>query len=162
MKSVILAVLCLIAFLPLSLDPAMAAGKDELTLSGTYVNPDAGPTAWAANAEYLIGVGDYFVLGPSFSLFDAGGGTDGNAFGVAGELNLTGLSGLFVGGAAHKLGGDAADVADYTYEARAGFKLGDGAGYFKIYLAKTWTDTGEGALVAPDALTGVVGLGLRF
>jgi hypothetical protein len=160
MKSLTTLLLCLIVFLPLSLEPALAGGKDEITLSGTYVNPDAGATAWAFTGEYLIAAGP-FVIGPSFSIFD-GGEVDGNALGLAGELNLTGLSGLFVGGAAHRLGGDAGDVADYTYEARAGFKFGDGNGFCKVYVAKTWTDTGEGDLVAPDGVTGVLGVGLRF
>ena len=157
----VLAVLATLAWLSAA-TPAMAAdAKGELTFSASLFNPDAGATIWSGTGEYLIPVGKYLVAGPSLSLFDAGE-ADGGAAGGALEVNLSKGPGLFFGGAAHKLTGDAADAADYTYEARAGFKLGGERGGAKIYASQTWAKQESGATVDPGGTAVNAGLYLRF
>ena len=160
MKSLLVLLTTMLLMLPLCVEPVMADGKDELSLSGAYTRPNDGDATWAFTGEYLIAAGP-FVLGPSFGLFDSPG-VDGSTFGGAIELNTTGLSGLFGGIALHKVGGDAGDAIDYSGEARIGFKLGDGNGFFKGYLARTWTRDADGAVTSPDSTQAVMGLGLRF
>ena len=111
-------------------------------------------------AEYLAAAGP-FVIGPSFTIFD-GAESDGNAFGVAAEWNLTGESGLFVRVAAHKLSGDAAAVAEYSGELGGGLKFGSDRGGVKVYAIKTWTRDATGAVGDPEGLSAVGGLYLLF
>ena len=161
MKSIAILICTLLLVLPLAIEPATASDRaDELTLAGTYVNPNAGPTVWSLTAEYLAAAGP-FVIGPSFTVFD-GADSDGSAIGLAAEWNTTGFSGLFFGGAVHKLTGDAGDTADYTAEARAGVKMGGGRGFFKAYVARTWAKGVSGDVEDPDNTHAVMALGLRF
>ena len=161
MKSLAILICTLLLMLPLTIEPVTASDRaDELTLAGSYINPNDGHTAWALTAEYLAAAGP-FVIGPSFTIFGSGE-SDGNALGLAAEWNTTGFSGLFLGGALHMLNGDAGEVADYTAEARAGVKMGGGRGFFKAYLAKVWTKGLSGEVSDPDSVQGVAALGLRF
>ena len=106
-------------------------------------------------------VGGNLLLGPSVSIFDTGP-TDGYSAGVAGELGVGKVSGLFIGGALHKLGGDAADLAEYTGEARLGVKFGGARGFVKLYASQTWSRDKAGATTDPDGTAFQAGLGLRF
>lgn len=137
-----------------------AAEKSEVSLSASAFNPADGPTVWSGTAEFLFPIGP-LVVGPSVSLFDLGD-TDGGWFGVAGEFNLTGKAGLFVGGSVNKPTGDAADQADYTAQARAGVKFGSGKGFVKVYASQTWSQLADGSRVDPDGTAFNAGLGLRF
>lgn len=143
-------------------DPIQAAtANDELTFSASLFNPNDGTTVYTATGEYLIGLGGNFLLGPSVRLFDAGD-TDGGSFGVAAELGVGKTSGFFLGGALHKLTGDAADVADYTGEARAGVKFGGERGFAKLYLSQVWSQQADDSVTDPNGTAFVAGLGLRF
>ncbi len=159
MEARYLPVLLVIALLGATLALA-APAKGELTFSASLFNPDAGETVWQGTGEYLFPVGSYLVLGPSVSLFDLGP-TDGGAAGVAGEVNLKG-PGLFFGAAAHKPTGDAADAVDYTYEARAGLKLGSGRWFAKLTASQVWSKGADGATTDPDGTSFQAGIGARF
>jgi len=149
----VVALLCLCAF------PVLAK-SGEATFSASLWNPNEGDTTWSATGEYLFPLGP-LVVGPSISMFDLGP-VDGGSAGVAGEFNLTGKAGLFIGGAAHKLTGDAADFADYTYEARAGLKLGTGKWFAKLYASQVWSKAADGAVTDPDGTSFQAGIGARF
>jgi hypothetical protein len=151
----------MLAFLAAT-SPALAApAKDELTFSAALANPNKGDTSWAATGEYLIGVGSTFVFGPSIGLFDTGT-LNGGAIGVAGEVAVGKTSGLFLGGALHKLTGDAADAADYTAEARAGLKFGTERGGVKVYASQVWSRDKAGAVTDPAGTQVTAGVFLRF
>lgn len=142
--------------------PVLAASKDELTFSAALSNPNDGTTTWAATGEYLIGTGlGTLLVGPSVTLFDLGP-TQGGSIGVTGELGVGKTSGFFLGAALKKLTGDAADVADYTGEARAGIKFGGERGFAKLYLSQVWSQAASGDVSKPDGTSFVAGLGLRF
>ena len=157
----VLAVLVTLACLTAAAPTLAADAKGELTFSASLFNPDAGSTVWSGTGEYLIPVGKYLVAGPSLSLFDAGE-VGGGAAGAALEVNLSKGPGLFFGGAAHKLTGDAADAADYTYEARAGLKLGAGKWFAKLTASQVWSKAEDGATTDPDGTSFQAGIGARF
>ena len=139
-----------------------ADAKGELTFSASLFNPDAGSMVWSGTGEYLFPLGDStFLFGPSISLFD-GGGFDGGAAGVAAEFNFGKKCGPGIGGAAHKLTGDAADQADYTYEARAFFKCGSEHAFVKFTASQVWSKAESGATTDPDGTSVQGGLGWRF
>ena len=133
--------------------------KTELSLAGGLTSPSEGGSTWSLDGEFLFPVGP-FVAGPSFGIFDAPG-ADGSRYGAAIELNFGKKSGLFGGLAAHKFGGDFADVADYDLQPRFGVKFGDGNGLLKIYAQRTWTEDASGERTAPDSTDIIVGLVLR-
>ena len=133
--------------------------KSELSLAGGLTSPSEGGSTWSLDGEFLFPVGP-FVAGPSFGIFDAPG-ADGSRYGAAIELNFGKKSGLFGGLAAHKFGGDFADVADYDLQPRFGVKFGDGNGLLKIYAQRTWTEDASGERTAPDSTDIIVGLVLR-
>lgn len=137
------------------------AANDELTFSASLFNPNDGPTVWSGSGEFLIGVGGNFLLGPSVGLFDTGS-TDGGQVGVAGKLRIGKTSGLFVGGAVHKLTGDAADAAKYTGDARAGVDFGGQRGFVTLYAQQTWAQNESGERSSPEGTSVFAGVGLRF
>jgi len=52
MKSLAILICTLLLMLPLTIEPAAASDRaDELTLAGSYINPNDGHTAWALTAE---------------------------------------------------------------------------------------------------------------
>jgi hypothetical protein len=156
MKGLLVAMVCVLCVVP-----AFAKAADELTFSASLFNPNQGPTTWAGNGEYLIGVSNNVLIGPSVGLFDLGE-TDGGQVGVAGKVRIGKKSGLFVGGALHKLTGDAADAADYTADARAGLDFGGEKGFVTVYAQQTWAQNDAGDRTSPEGTSVVAGVGLRF
>ena len=130
--------------------------KTELSLAGGLTNPSEGGSTWSLDGEFLFPVGP-FVAGPSFGIFDAPG-ADGSRYGAAIELNFGKKSGLFGGLAAHKFGGDFADVADYDLQPRFGVKFGDGNAALKVYAQRTWVKDAAGEVSAPDSTDVVLGI----
>jgi len=159
-------VACLVLFACLTLAataPALAVGTDgELTLSASLFNAKQGATVYAAKGEYLHAFGDYLYAGLSVSLYDAGE-TDGGAFGVAGEIHMSGSGkcGPGFGAALYRPTGDAADLADYTGELRAFFECGDQA-FVKVMATQTWSQQADGARKDPDGTAVLAGIGWRF
>ena len=152
--------LCMVALLMIAVAAwAGVPAKSELSLAGGLTSPSEGGSTWSLDGEFLFPVGP-FVAGPSFGIFDAPG-ADGSRYGAAIELNFGKKSGLFGGLAAHKFGGDFADVADYDLQPRFGVKFGDGNGLLKIYAQRTWTEDASGERTAPDSTDIIVGLVLR-
>jgi hypothetical protein len=139
-----------------------APAKSELTFSAAAFQPKDGGSSWSLTGEYLIPIGDGpFLFGPSASIFD-GPGTDGGAFGLAAAFNFGKTCGPGLGGAVHRLTGDAADAAAYTYEARAFFKCGSEHAFVQILAAQTWSRAADGATTDPDGTAVLGGLGWRF
>jgi hypothetical protein len=162
----VLAVLCVCG-------TAFAAGvppDTELTLaaSGGKV---LDKTVWNATGELLVPLGSGVVmLGPSVVLSSA---DELNRVGAALEFNLTGVNGLFLGGAAHwylkSLDGECVtseagtlcddDPDRHTVALRAGFKLPIGQGA----LAKIYAEQAiDGRLADSTDMTINIALGARF
>lgn len=156
-RLVFLLVAVLFAVLPAVASPT----KDELSFSASLFNANEGSTVWSANGEYLIGLGASFLAGPSVGIFDLGD-TDGGRFGVAGKLRVGKDGGFFVGGALHKLTGDAADSASLTAEARAGVDFGGQNAFAEFMALQRWSRSVGGAVTDPDGTAVTAGLVLRF
>lgn len=143
--------------------PILAAEQNELTFSASLFNPNDGPTVFTGTGEFLIPIGGgAFMLGPSLSLFD-GGDFEGGEYGVAAELNVGGKTcGPGLGGAVHVPTGDAADLVDYTYQARAFFKCGSAHAFSKLMASQVWSKAEDGATTEPDGTRFTAGIGWRF
>lgn len=142
--------------------PVAIAGDNpgELSFAGSLYNPKDGGTSYSLRSEYLAPLG-HLYLGPSGEIFD-GPGTDGGAVGIAGEVHLGKKCGPGFGGAAHKLFGDAADNAAYTYEVRALFECGTESAAFKATARQVWSRAEDGATEEPDGTRVDAGVVWRF
>jgi hypothetical protein len=152
-----------LAIVLLAISSAICApSKGELTFSASLFNANEGPTVWSGTGEYLIPIGHHLLFGPSVALFDAGE-TDGGSVGVAGEVNIGGgKCGPGFGAAVYRPLGDAADLADYTGEARVFFKCGSEHAFVKFTGTQTWSKNADGAVTDPDGTKVLAGLGWRF
>lgn len=156
----ILTVLAIVCF-AITVSLAGVPQKSELTFAASLFNPTEGETVWSGTGEMLFPIIGNLIAGPSVSLFDFGP-IDGGSFGIASELGVGKTSGLFVGAAINKLTGDAADLAEYTGQARLGVKFGGQKGFVKLYASQTWSQNEAGARTDPDGTAFNAGLGLRF
>lgn len=143
--------LCLMVAVLLAGAAALAGpNPGELSFGASLFNPDDGKSVWSATGEYLIPLGaSHLYAGPSGSVFN-GNDFDGGAAGVAGEFHFGELCGPGFGGAAHKTFGDAADQAEYTYEARALFECGNEHAAVKFTGRQVWSKAKDGATTEPD------------
>lgn len=133
----------------------------ELSFAASLFNPKDGGSSWQARSEYLIPAGDYVFWGPSGEVFD-GPKTDGGAIGAALEVHMGKKCGPGFGAAAHKLFGDAADQANWTYEARALFECGTSTAAFKATARQVWSKDEAGATTEPDGTIVDAGVVWRF
>ena len=159
MKRLLIACACLL--LLTASFPCQASGKDELTFSANLFNGKTGPTVYEANTEFLVGLTKSLYAGPSVGFWDAGD-TDGGRVGVAGKLRIGDGGGFFVRAAAHKLTGDAADVADYTGEVGAGIDVGGPHAFAEFQALQRWSRSSTGEISDPEGTAFTAGLVLRL
>lgn len=157
MKRITLLLLCLLVWLPLSLEPATAADqKDELTFSANYVRPENTGSTLTASLEYGAAFGKILV-GPAISIVD-GPGFDKTLVGAIGEWNLGSDEVCAFLGARALYDTDAEDGEDdIQVTARAGVKMFFGRGLARFEAARVTSGFGENTDLVITA-----GAGIRF
>ena len=139
----------------------LLAAPDELTFSGAASNPNQGPSTFALNLQYLIGVGGNFLIGPTATLYDVGD-TDGGLFGFTGKVRIGQTSGFWIGGRLQKPSGDVADQVKYVGDLLAGLDVGTSHAFATFYASRTYSRDKAGATVDPDGTNFNAGIGWRF